>query len=173
MTNGALGWIRGLRRNNLLTTWGKFKEDLRERFGAFELGGKLQTLPHIQQTSSVAAYLEKFEELLNEVSGQSEATLISFFIRGLKLKLRNELNIIKPTSLRRAFSLAKVYEAQCGGGKYGANNATSEPLIKMPSVVLKGVPIVRKMLAAEEQKECTAKVLCFNCDESYSPGHKC
>lgn len=32
---------------------------------------------------------------------------------------------------------------------------------------------MRKMLTAEERKERTAKGLCFNCDESYAPGHKC
>lgn len=33
MTKAALGWMRGLRQNKLLSTWDKFKEDLRERFG--------------------------------------------------------------------------------------------------------------------------------------------
>lgn len=53
----------------------------------------------------MAAYLERFEELLNEVGGQSEASLISFFIGGLKPKLKCELNICQPTSLWKAFSL--------------------------------------------------------------------
>lgn len=57
-------------------------------------------------------YLERFEELLNDIGGQSEASLISFFIGRLKLELKSELNIIKPTSLHKAFSPAKVYEAQ-------------------------------------------------------------
>lgn len=38
---------------------------------------------------------------------------------------------------------------------------------------MKGVLIVRKMLTTEEQKERSAKGLCFNYDESYSPRHKC
>lgn len=29
------------------------------------------------------------------------------------------------------------------------------------------------MLMAEERKERSAKGLCFNCDEAYTPGHKC
>lgn len=32
---------------------------------------------------------------------------------------------------------------------------------------------MQKMLTIEERKERTAKGLCFNCDESYSSGHKC
>lgn len=163
---GWAGWIRGLRRNNLLTTWDKFKEDLRERFGKTELGDKFQELSHIQQTTSVATYLERFEELLNEVSGQSESTLISFFIGGLKLELRNELDIIKPTLLRRAFALVKVYEPQRGGERVGTKSPITEPLIKNPPALPKGVPIVCKMLTAEERKEHTVKGLCFNCDKS-------
>lgn len=93
---------------------------------------KLQELSHIQQTASVAAYLERFEELLNEVSDQLEATLIRFFIGGLKWELKNELNIIKPTTLRRAFTLAKVYEAQRDRNRFTENMENTEPIIKIP-----------------------------------------
>lgn len=102
--------MRGLHRNNLLFTWDCFKEDLRERFRGSAFDDKLHELSHIQQTTSVASYLDCFEELLNEVSGQSEASLISFFIGGLKPELRCKMNITKPTSLQKAFSLAKIYE---------------------------------------------------------------
>lgn len=32
---------------------------------------------------------------------------------------------------------------------------------------------MRKMLTVEELRDRTAKGMCFNCDESYSPRHKC
>lgn len=35
-TGSALSWIRGLRRNKLLTTWSRFVEDLCERFRTAE-----------------------------------------------------------------------------------------------------------------------------------------
>lgn len=47
LTKVVLSWMRGLRRNNLLSTWDKFKEDLRERFGASVLDDKLQELSHL------------------------------------------------------------------------------------------------------------------------------
>lgn len=110
---------------------------------------------------------------MNDVGGQSETSLISFFIRGLKPDLRCELNIIQPMSLRKVFSLAKLYEAQRGHDKHGGHSTAAEPLLKMPPAGAKGVPIIWKMLMAEEWKERSAKGLCFNCDESYVPGHKC
>lgn len=68
---------------------------------------KLQELSRLQQTTTIAVYLEQFEELLNGVSGQSELALISFFIRGLKPELKGELKIREPETLRKAFSLQK------------------------------------------------------------------
>lgn len=43
--------------------------------------------------TSMATYLERFEELLNKVRGQLETSLISFFVGGLKPDLKTELNI--------------------------------------------------------------------------------
>lgn len=121
----------------------------------------------------MAAYLDRFEELLNEVSGQSEASLINFFIGGLKPELRCELNIIKPASLQKAFSMAKIYESQKGSTKHGGSVPNSVSLLKTPPTRAKGVPIVRKILTAEGRKERTTKGLCFNYDDPFSPGHKC
>lgn len=124
----------------------------------------------------MASYLEQFETLLNEVSHQSEASLINFFVGGLKPELRSELKVSQPMSLRKAFSLARLYEAQLGfqngvGGPHHSPNR--EPLIKTPPLGPTQLPIVRNTLTAEERRERTAKGLCFNCDESYVPGHKC
>lgn len=56
------------------------------------------------------------------VSGQSEASLISFFINGLKPDLKSELNLAKSTSLWRAFTLAKAHEAHRGSGRFLRNS---------------------------------------------------
>lgn len=80
MTKEALSWIRGLRRNNLLTTWEKFAEDLKERFGESAFDDKLEELSRLVQTSTMAEYMGRFEALLNEVEGQNEESLISYFI---------------------------------------------------------------------------------------------
>lgn len=69
MLGKALAWIKGLRYNNLLSTWARFIEDVRERFGMAEFENKLEELSRLQQTSTMAEYLERFEGLLNEVEG--------------------------------------------------------------------------------------------------------
>lgn len=76
-------------------------------------------------------YLEQFETLPNEMSHQSEASLISFFVGGLKLELRSELKIGRPTTLCKAFSLAKLFEAQHRFNRgYGSSASNREPIIK-------------------------------------------
>lgn len=176
MTKEALSWIRGLRRNNLLTTWEKFAEDLKERFGESAFDDKLEELSRLVQTSTMAEYMGRFEALLNEVEGQNEESLISYFIWGLKLEIKNHLKINRPTSLRRALAVAKVHEGNKGykAYKYGGSpyNPKSGPIIKTP-LVTGGMPIVRRTLTVEERKERTTKRLYFNCDEQFSPGHRC
>lgn len=98
MTKEALAWIRGLCRNKLLSTWARFVEDLTERFGSFAFDDKLEDLSRLQQTGTVAEYMAQFEGLLNEVEGQSEETLITFFIGGLKAEIKGQLKINRPAT---------------------------------------------------------------------------
>lgn len=84
MSKEALAWIRGLRRNKLISTWVKFTEDLSERLGSSAFDDKLEELFRLQQTGTVAMYMAQFENLLNEVEEQTEEALITFFIGGLK-----------------------------------------------------------------------------------------
>lgn len=58
MIGKALSWIRGMRHNKLISTWMKFVEDLRERLGLAEYENKLEDLTRLQQTSTLAVYLE-------------------------------------------------------------------------------------------------------------------
>lgn len=114
MTGKVLSWIRGLRRNKLISTWTRFVADLRESFGVAGYVNKLEELSRLQQTSSLVAYLDKFEELLNDVDEQSEGTLITYFVGGLRADLKSELKILNPKTLRQAFAAAKLYEAHPG-----------------------------------------------------------
>lgn len=68
----------------------------------------------MQQLTSVADYLAKFEDLLNEMDGQSEETLITYFIGGLRPDVKNELKIVRSTSLQQAFATTKMYESHLG-----------------------------------------------------------
>lgn len=111
MFKAALAWIRGLLQNGLLSTWAIFCDDLLERFGILAFDDKLEELSRLQQSTSVAEYMAQFEQLMNDVEGQSEETLINFFIGGLKSEIRNQLKISRPSTLRTAFATAKIFES--------------------------------------------------------------
>lgn len=178
MIKEARGWIRGLKRNKMLTTWSRFKIDLMERFGDSPFEDKLEELSRLQQTTTVAEYMARFEVLMNEID-QSEEALISYFVGGLKqdrlTNLKKQLKVNRLTNLRRALAIAKVYESNKNYKFKGGNShlAKDEPILKTPQANPSAVPIIRRTLTVEERKERTTKGLCFDCEEKYSPGHRC
>lgn len=113
--------------------------------------------------------MTQFETLLNEVEGQSEESLISFFFKGLKPKIKKKLKLVWPPTLRKALTTANVYEAnkkykgRKGGGC--ACRVKTEPLIKTALTNTLAVHIVRRTLMIEEKEERLAKALYSNCDE--------
>lgn len=56
---------------------------------------KLEDLSRLPQSSTVADFLEKFEELLNEMEGQSEQTLITYFMGELRPDIKSQLKILR------------------------------------------------------------------------------
>ena len=71
-------------RNNMITTWDTFLENVRTRFGPSKYEDPQGALSKLLQTESVAHYQSEFEKLMNRVTGISEGLLISFYISGLK-----------------------------------------------------------------------------------------
>ncbi|GKE08687.1 hypothetical protein Tco_1412238 [Tanacetum coccineum] len=68
-------------------------------------------LSKLLQMGMVAEYQNKFEKLINRVTGISKSLLTSFYISRLKLALSIELLRARPTTLGEAFSLARIIEA--------------------------------------------------------------
>lgn len=87
----------------------------------------------------------------------------------MKDKIQHELHILEPTSLEKAFKLARRVESKNMGmatkrfpsNTYKENNVPSSNLSKPTR------------LTPQEMDERRSKGLCFNCDNKYSKGHKC
>lgn len=88
--------------------------------------------------------MAQFENLLNEVEGQNEESLITFFIGGFKPEIISHLKITRPPTLRKALAMAKVYEADLGHKPWKSftTHVKMEPLIKTPPEGMPVVPIV-------------------------------
>lgn len=109
MEGSALDWIRRLKKNGMLSSWDHLRTEIRERFGESEYEDSLAELTRFQQSSTVANYISEYERRLNDVTGMTEKALVTFFVGGLREDLRSDFKIAKPTSLKQAFTLAKMY----------------------------------------------------------------
>jgi hypothetical protein len=79
------------------------------------------TLFKLNQTGTVPEYYLQFTSLANRVYGLSHDAMIDCFVSGLNPDIRREVLIHTPTSLVKAFSLAKVYEE-----KYASSSKTQK-----------------------------------------------
>ncbi|XP_024020985.1 uncharacterized protein LOC112091477 [Morus notabilis] len=124
MEGRAAAWYQWMKANNLLATWKDFLTNLRHQFGASMYEDHQGNLSKLTQTTTVADFQSAFEDLMNKVTRISEPLLISFFITGLKLDLRQELLFSRPTSLMEAFALARAYEARSEDTKHNSRSWT-------------------------------------------------
>nr|GFA08131.1 hypothetical protein [Tanacetum cinerariifolium] len=69
-------------------------------------------LSKLLQRGTVADYQNEFEMLISQVTGKSKSFLTSIYIFGLKPSLQRALLWSNPTTLREAFSLARIAEAR-------------------------------------------------------------
>ncbi|GJU08264.1 ribonuclease H-like domain-containing protein [Tanacetum coccineum] len=108
----AAEWFRWMSRNGLITTWDRFVESVKNRFGPSKYEDPQGTLLKLLQLGTIEDYQREFEMLMNRVTGILDSLLISFYISGLKLHLQRELLASKPLTLGYVFLLARMIEAR-------------------------------------------------------------
>lgn len=110
MEGEALEWLLWVDRNNSLSSWSDFLDDLVKRFGtsAYEIpAGRLSKLV---QTTSVKEYQHQFEALSNKITEVTPLVLKEMFMSGLKPEIQKDVIKARPESLVEAFALAQLYE---------------------------------------------------------------
>ncbi|KAI0523023.1 hypothetical protein KFK09_005413 [Dendrobium nobile] len=66
----------------------------------------------LMHDGSLADYRERFEHLANRVEGFSETALEENFMKGLKLKIRAAMKVMRPRDLGEAMELTQLVENQ-------------------------------------------------------------
>ncbi|GJY55608.1 retrotransposon-related protein [Tanacetum coccineum] len=107
----AVDWFWWMSRNGLITTWDRFVESVKNRFGPSKYEDPQGALSKLLQLGTVEDYQREFEKLMNRVTDILDSLLISFYIYGLKLHLQRELLLSKPTALGDVFLLARTTKA--------------------------------------------------------------
>ncbi|PNX92889.1 Ty3/gypsy retrotransposon protein [Trifolium pratense] len=187
-------WYQMVQRTHPFQSWIEFTRALELSFGPSVYDCPRATLFKLKQIGTVAEYYLKFTTLANRVYGLSNDALIDCFVSGLHDDIRRDVLIHTPSSLVKAFSLAKVYEE-----KYTSttnqkrlnttNYSTNKPLNKPEILTRDSAPILNtpptrpmsqfqknpniKRISPAERQVRRDKGLCYWCDEKFSFTHKC
>ncbi|GJY23155.1 retrotransposon-related protein [Tanacetum coccineum] len=105
-------WFQLMTRNGLITTWARFEESVKNRFGPSKYEDPKGALSKLLQLGTVEDYQREFEKLMNRVTDIPDSLLFSFYISGFKLHLQRGLLVSKPTTLGDVFVLARTIEAR-------------------------------------------------------------
>ncbi|XP_027093589.2 uncharacterized protein [Coffea arabica] len=190
-------WCQNFKRSKEGVAWSEFKEEICSRFKELGEDDVIEKFNKLQQTSSVLAYQEKFEELralvLAKVPNLSESYYVSCFLSGLKNEVKTAVKMYKPDSLKLAFEKARWQEhllealsknnrvsyrnplpSSLNGGHIGANGnrRMQQNNIKETKKRNDSQPVFKKISPSEFQYRKDHH-LCFRCGEKFSPGHAC
>jgi hypothetical protein len=188
LTGVAQEWYYQRERNHGVPQWDEFTELCHLRFGPPIRSNPLGEIKQLVQTTTVEAYQEKFATLLCRTDALAEPHQVQLFVAGLSEDVRYDVEILKPTSLELAMSLARAYEKE--HNRVGSNSRIPSRFI-VPSrqqgalaprsntnvTQLTGQdvtpPRTFRKLTPAEMAERRRQGLCFNCDEKYVRGHHC
>ncbi|GJY56515.1 ty3-gypsy retrotransposon protein [Tanacetum coccineum] len=108
----AAEWFQWMSWNGLITTWDRFVESVKNRFGLSKYKDPRGALSKLLDFRMVEDYQRECEKLMKRVMDIPDSLLISFYIYGLKLHLQQELLALKPMTLGYVFSLMRIIEAR-------------------------------------------------------------
>lgn len=182
-----------------VTKWDELVTALEDDYGPSEFDKPELALFKLTQDDSVQSYYQQFTILANRVDGITQRVLLSCFISGLKRDIQRDIIPLKPTSIPKAAALARLYEDKYfpntksivkrltyppdikvvhvpGKLQYGnQKNVTPIAAITGPSNMASSSNNSQpfRRISFEEMQIRKAKGLRFNCDEKFTPSHRC
>ncbi|XP_039115571.1 uncharacterized protein LOC120251094 [Dioscorea cayenensis subsp. rotundata] len=196
-------WFQMLQKSGTITSWSVLAKAIESTYGPSLFACPRSSLFKLMQEGTVAEYYDTFTALANRVEGLSNDAMLDCFLSGLQTELQCEVIPWQPDSITKAFSLAKLFEEKHAIGDKGrkikhgfypnysasvkkpvpqlTGNPTPLALPAPPGALPKppvaaststASPPFRKMSYNEMQLR-RAKGLCYNCDEIFTPQHKC
>ena len=106
-------WLRrAYKEEGKEVTWEVFVQELWARFGPIDCQDFDEALSKIKQSGSLRDYQKEFKKLGNRVQGWTQKALVGTFIGGLKSEIAEGIRMFKPKSLKKAISLARIWDKQ-------------------------------------------------------------
>ncbi|CAA0843125.1 Unknown protein, partial [Striga hermonthica] len=173
--------------------------ELLSRFGSSDYHSYDEALSHIKQTGSLRDYMKEFERLACRVRNWPISALIGTFIGGLKFELAAEVRLDQPRTMREAMESARRRDEHLTTTRRigresvrnfeqrradqhldertikdsaPSNESNAHPKPRPPNNFRTPPPGV-KQLTFEEMRRRREKVLCYKCEERFTPGHQC
>ena len=100
-------WIFGA---HLIGSWYDFEQGIKNHFGPTSFDNPKVALSRLSQSFSVVDYNARFEKLMSSISDFDEDTLVTLYIAGLKLEIKEELLFNTPQRLFEAMNMARAQE---------------------------------------------------------------
>ncbi|XP_052203064.1 uncharacterized protein LOC127808530 [Diospyros lotus] len=159
--------------------------EVRTRFGPTGFVDYDEVLSKMRQTGSLRDYQREFERVATQVKDWPEKALIGAFIGGLFPDIAAEVKLHRPTTMRQAIDIARLKDDQLRAtrkamaykGPAMAGSSSGAPKPKPPlapqPATSKRIPQGVKRLSWDEMQKRREQGLCFNCNEKFTPGHKC
>jgi hypothetical protein len=167
-------WLRrAYKEEDKEMTWPIFEEELWARFGPPECEDFDEALSRVRQGGSLREYQKEFERLGNRVQGWTQKALVGTFMGGLKPDIAEGIRMFKPKSLKEAISLARMRDEQLLRQRRKPFSISQNPIASFSPTKSPAASMPMKRLAWDEMQKRRSQGLCFNCDEKFTPGHKC
>lgn len=167
-------WWQWLRRTHTeagkVVSWEVFSEELWARFGPTDSEDFDESLSKIRQTGDLRDYQREFERLGNRVKGWTQKALVGTFMGGLKTEIAEGIRMFKPKTLKDAISLARMKDEQLLRNRKAIRPSLQSSSFS-PTKIKQTTPV--KRLTWDEMQKRRAQGLCFNCDDKFTPGHRC
>lgn len=153
-------------------TWEIFHDELWARFCPTECEDFDEALSKVKQLGSLRDYQKEFERLGNQVHGWTQKALVGTFMGGLKPEIADGIRMFKPKSLKEAISLARMRDEQLVRQRKAAR-PINRFAVDSPSAAKFSTTSPMKRLTWDEMQRKRAQGLCFNCEDKFTPGHRC
>jgi hypothetical protein len=185
-TGSAARWLQSIVTRLKFCSWSEFSQMLLERFGRDQHEHLIRQLFCIKQTTTIAAYIEQFSGLVDQLHAYQTTTDPLFytmrFIDGLKDHIKSSLLFQRPSNLDTACALAQLQEEVSEPARWEPHkfSSTTTPM-PLPSPL----PLPRSPPAEEARPRhgndklnslkayWHARGLCDKCAEKWAPGHRC
>lgn len=166
-------WLRkAYKEEGKEVTWVDFHDELWARFGPTECEDFDEVLSRVKQTGSLRDYQKEFERLGNRVQGWTQKALVGTFMGGLKPEIAKGIRMFKPKSLKEVIGLARMKDEQLARQRKVAR-PIPRSFTEYTTPTTSRAASSMKRLSWDEMQKRRAQGLCFNCDEKFTPGHKC